>query len=166
MCRLMGFVSSRPETFAAAAGANLSEFIELSAVHCDGWGISAIKHGGQDSKLDRAAEVARTSPNFERALANTNSDGALLHLRWATTGIGINENNAHPFMHDGYTFIHNGAIYPKDALDSYIAEDLRHFILGDTDSERYFYFLLTEIRKYGLIAVSYTHLTLPTIYSV
>ncbi len=151
MCRLMGFVSSRPETFAAAAGANLSEFIELSAVHCDGWGISAIKQGGQDSKLDRAAEVARTSPDFERALTNTNSDGALLHLRWATTGIGINENNAHPFMHDGYTFIHNGAIYPKDALDSYIAEDLRQFILGDTDSERYFYFLLTEIRRYGLI---------------
>jgi predicted glutamine amidotransferase len=54
-------------------------------------------------------------------------------------------------MHDGYTFIHNGAVYPKDALDDYIADPLRQYILGDTDSEQYFYFLLTEIYKLGLV---------------
>ncbi len=151
MCRLMGFVSSQPETFAAAVGANLSEFIDLSAIHCDGWGISAIEHGAKKTQLNRAAEIARTSPDFESAITNTNTDGALLHLRWATSGIPVSENNSHPFMNDGYTFIHNGAIYPKDALDEYIADQLRQYILGDTDSEKYFYFLLTEINKLGLI---------------
>jgi len=151
MCRLMGFVSCQPETFAVAAGANLSEFIDLSDIHCDGWGISAIEHGAKKTQLNKAAEVARTSPDFESAITNTSTDGALLHLRWATAGIPVSEKNSHPFMHDGYTFIHNGAIYPKDALDPYIADQLRQYILGDTDSEKYFYFLLTEIKKLGLI---------------
>ena len=151
MCRLMGFVSREPETFAVAAGANLSEFIDLSAVHCDGWGISALDHGSKQTRLNKAAEVARTSQDFESTITNTSTNGALLHLRWATTGIPVSENNSHPFMYDGYTFIHNGAIYPKDALDPYIDDQLRQFILGDTDSEKYFYFLLTEIHKFGVI---------------
>lgn len=151
MCRLMGFVSSEPETFLAAAGNNLPEFIELSSIHCDGWGISAIEYGANTTKLDRAPELARSSSEFADVIAQTNSDGALLHLRWATAGMPVSENNTHPFVHGGYTFIHNGAIYPKNDLDDFIAKELKEFIKGETDSERYFYFLLTEINKLGLI---------------
>jgi len=151
MCRLMGYVSSQPESFADAAGKNLPEFIELSSVHCDGWGISTLESGSDTPELSRAPETARDSKTFLTALSNTNTDGALLHLRWATSGIPVGENNTHPFVHDGYTFIHNGAIYPKNALDEFIDQDMRSNIQGDTDSERYFYYLLTEIRKHGVI---------------
>ena len=151
MCRLMGYVSSKPETFADAVGENLSEFIELSSVHCDGWGISALDSGSSTPELSRAPETARESRTFLTALSNTNTDGALLHLRWATSGIPVGENNTHPFVHDGFTFIHNGAIYPKNALDEFIDKDLKTNIQGDTDSERYFFFLLTEIRKHGVV---------------
>jgi len=151
MCRLMGFVSSHPETFAVAAGGNLSVFIELSAIHCDGWGISALDHRATSVQLNKAAEIARTSSNFISVIENTCTDGALLHFRWATAGIPVSDTNSHPFTHDGYTFIHNGAIYPVDALNLYISDQFRQFILGDTDSEMYFYFLLTEIKKFGLI---------------
>lgn len=150
MCRLMGYVSSQPETFADAAGKNLPEFIELSSVHCDGWGISALDSGSDRANLSRAPETARDSKTFLEAISNTNTDGALLHLRWATSGIPVGENNTHPFVHDGYTFIHNGAIYPKNSLDEFIDQDLKTEIKGDTDSERYFFFLLTEIRKFGV----------------
>jgi len=150
MCRLMGYVSSKPETFAAAAGKNLPEFIELSSVHCDGWGISALDSRSNKPELSRAAETARDSKTFLEVLSKTNSDGALLHLRWATSGIPVGENNTHPFVFDGFTFIHNGAIYPKNALDDLIDSELKSKVQGDTDSERYFYFLLTQIRKLGM----------------
>ena len=151
MCRLMGYVSSQPETFEDAVGKNLPEFIELSSVHCDGWGISALDSGSSTPELSRAPETARESKTFLTALSNTNTDGALLHLRWATSGIPVGENNTHPFVHNGFTFIHNGAIYPKNALDDLIDSDLKSQVQGDTDSERYFYFILTEIRKLGII---------------
>lgn len=151
MCRLMGYVSSQPETFADAAGKNLPEFIELSSIHCDGWGISTLDSGSNAPELSRAPEKALDSKTFLDVLSNSKTDGALLHLRWATSGIPVGENNTHPFVHGGYTFIHNGAIYPKNSLDEFIAEDLKSKIQGDTDSERYFYYLLTEIRKHGLV---------------
>jgi predicted glutamine amidotransferase len=147
----MGFVSSQPESFADAVGENLKEFIHLSSVHCDGWGIATSDHGSSATHLSRAPELAETSSEFSKTLASTNSDGALLHLRWATAGLPVSESNTHPFTHDGFTFIHNGAIYPPSALDADIAPKFKNSIIGQTDSERYFYFLLSEIDRFGLI---------------
>jgi len=151
MCRLMGFVSSQPESFAQAVGENLNEFIHLSTVHCDGWGIATLDHSSSQTHLSRAPELAETSNEFAQTLASTESDGALLHLRWATSGIPVSENNTHPFTYKGFTFIHNGAIYPPSALEGLIAPKYKGAIIGQTDSERYFYFLLTEIDSLGLV---------------
>ena len=151
MCRLMGYVSSSPESFGEVVGENLQEFIELSSVHCDGWGITTLNRGDDIARLVKAPEIARSSDNFKSTLNNTNADGALMHFRWATSGLPVSEENTHPFTHGGYTFIHNGAIYPPAALDGLINNKYKPFIKGDTDSERYFYFLLTEIDSYGLV---------------
>ena len=63
----------------------------------------------------------------------------------------IKEENTHPFTHKGVSFIHNGSLKEVNALDSLI--DPRYFseIKGDADSERFFYFLLTEIDKNGFV---------------
>ena len=151
MCRLLGFVSAQPQSFGAAAGENLKEFIHLSTVHCDGWGVATLDHDSASAHLSRAPEQAETSEGFIETLEKTQSDGALLHLRWATKGLPVSEDNTHPFLHDGFTFIHNGAIYPANSLDSVIAPKFKSAILGDTDSERYFYFLLTQIESLGLV---------------
>jgi predicted glutamine amidotransferase len=144
-------VSAQPESFAKAVGGNLNEFIHLSTVHCDGWGIATLDHNSAATHLTRAPELAEASATFAKTLAKTESDGALLHLRWATKGLPVSEDNTHPFVKDGYTFIHNGAIYPANALDSDISTKYKTSIIGQTDSERYFYFLLTEIESLGLV---------------
>jgi predicted glutamine amidotransferase len=151
MCRLLGFVSSQPQSFGAAVGENLKEFIHLSTVHSDGWGIATLDHNSSDAHLTRAPEPAEASDLFTKTLAATESDGAMLHLRWATEGMQVSQDNTHPFVHDGFTFIHNGSINPAEALDAYIAPKFKNAIKGQTDSERYFYFLLTEIESLGLI---------------
>lgn len=151
MCRLLGYVSLQPQSFAQAVGEKLPEFISLSSVHCDGWGVATFDHNADESHLTRAPEIAQGSQTFKETISNTKADGALLHLRWATSGIPVSENNTHPFISHGYSFIHNGAIYPANALDSSISQKFKSEIKGETDSERYFYFILSEIEKHGLV---------------
>jgi predicted glutamine amidotransferase len=151
MCRLLGYVSLQPQSFAQAVGEKLPEFVSLSSVHCDGWGVATFDHNSDESHLTRAPEIAQGSQTFKETISNTKTDGALLHLRWATSGIPVSENNTHPFISHGYSFIHNGAIYPSNALDNSISQKFKTEIKGETDSERYFYFILSEIEKHGLV---------------
>ena len=151
MCRLMGFVSNEKTTFDEIVGADFPEFVSLSSVHCDGWGVATINHDEHDAHLDRAPETAVESPDFDKAINAANVDGALLHLRWATAGLPVSENNTHPFIYQDFTFIHNGAIYPPAVLDPLISSKFSALVKGDTDSERYFYFLMTMIEEHGFV---------------
>ena len=151
MCRLLGYVSLKPESFAQAVGEKLPEFVSLSSVHCDGWGVATFDHTSKESQLRRAPEIAQASKTFQETISTTKTDGALLHLRWATSGIPVSEKNTHPFISHGYSFTHNGAIYPATALDSAISQKFKSEIQGETDSERYFYFVLSQIEKHGLV---------------
>lgn len=151
MCRLLGYVSHEKQDFYSAVGPDFSEFVTLSSVHCDGWGFATIEHDQNVAHVRRAPEAAGTSDNFAKAIADSISDGALLHLRWATAGLPVSENNTHPFAYEDISFIHNGATYPPAALESVIEPNLIPLIQGDTDSERYFYFVLTKIKELGFV---------------
>jgi predicted glutamine amidotransferase len=151
MCRLMGYVSPKETTVAEITGANFDQFAQLSTVHKDGWGIATLD-SHKASALIQEPISAITSTTFADSAANLESDGALLHFRWATPGLAINDGNTHPFSFEGYSFIHNGAITPPESLDPFIDSDLGDLRRGDTDSERYFYLLISNIRKSGLVA--------------
>jgi predicted glutamine amidotransferase len=151
MCRLLGYVSQEKETFNSVIGSDFEEFVTLSSVHCDGWGVATIDHDQSVAHVSRAPESAGSSKEFSETIAQSKSDGALLHLRWATAGLPVSENNTHPFAYQDISFIHNGATYPPAALESVIASNLIPLIQGDTDSERYFYFVITKIEELGFI---------------
>lgn len=151
MCRLMGFVSNEKTTFPEIAGSHFSEFVALSSIHCDGWGVATIDHEEEKAHLVRAAEMAHTSSQFDSAIAASRADGGLLHLRWATAGLPVSENNSHPFVYEDFTFIHNGSIYPPNAVDAFIDPAFSWLITGETDSERYFYLMLTMIKHHGFV---------------
>lgn len=151
MCRLLGYVSQDKQTFNSAVGSDFAEFVTLSSVHCDGWGVATIDHDQSVAHMIRQPEAAQTSKEFSSAIEKSVSDGALLHLRWATAGLPVSENNTHPFTYKDISFIHNGATYPPSALEPLIPDELKTRIQGDTDSERYFYFVVTKIEELGFV---------------
>jgi predicted glutamine amidotransferase len=151
MCRLLGFVSHEKQSFDHAVGTDFAEFVTLSSVHCDGWGVATINHDESVAQVVRQPEAAENSKEFSSVIENSISDGALLHLRWATAGLPVSENNTHPFIYQDISFIHNGATYPAAALESQISAELIPLIQGDTDSERYFYFVVSKIKELGFV---------------
>ena len=147
----MGYVSPSKTSFPALVGNEFSDFVALSSVHCDGWGLSTVDKGGSHTVLEKKVESAVQSSTFDNTVSQNVADGALLHLRWATKGLSNSENNTHPFMYGDYSFIHNGSIFPPDAIAPFINPKFLPLIVGDTDSERYFYLVMTEIEKLGLV---------------
>ncbi|MSY56504.1 MAG: hypothetical protein F2703_04525 [Actinobacteria bacterium] len=147
----MGYVSPSKTSFPALVGNEFLDFVALSSVHCDGWGLSTVDKGGSHTVLEKKVEAAAQSSTFDDVVSKNVADGALLHLRWATKGLSISENNTHPFMYGDYSFIHNGSIFPPDAVAPFIDPKFLPLIVGDTDSERYFYLVMTEVEKLGLV---------------
>lgn len=149
MCRLLGYTAPTPTTFNEVVGRNFKEFVKLAGDHCDGWGIASSEN--KKTSLYKEPVAANKSAHFNDEISSHKSNAALLHLRWATEGMAVNENNTHPFTYEDITFIHNGSITPPTALDSVIDKKYLSLAKGDTDSERYFLYLLTQIEKHGFI---------------
>jgi len=149
MCRLMGYVAPTDTTLLEIAGQGFTEFAGLSAKHGDGWGISSVDASGTPTLILEPSR-AKESAKFAEVAASHSADAAILHLRWATSGLSIKEGNTHPFVYDGISFMHNGGVLPPESLDSFIDADLFAHMRGETDSEKYFFLIITEMRKLGL----------------
>ena len=148
MCRLMGYVAPKNLTITEIAGPEFAEFTALSAKHGDGWGYATLDGDKKSLTLDTAR--AKESSKYSETTSQVESSGALLHLRWATLNLDISEGNTHPFTFEDFVFIHNGSINPPKSLDPFNDKDLFDQFRGDTDSERYFYVVISFIRKFGL----------------
>lgn len=151
MCRLMGYVSQKDYSLSEFAGPHFEDFAALSSRHCDGWGVVELEAGTTQPTLVVEPTQASTSEKFKKIAVDTKSNGSLLHLRWATSGLSVKEGNTHPFTHGEISFIHNGGVMPSNSMDAFIDADLFEGMRGDTDSERYFATIITEVRKLGLV---------------
>lgn len=150
MCRLLGFSSNNSSTLPKLLGQDLDNFIALSQIHCDGWGYAHVEHSSHHAENFREPISAIDSSHLTEQIS-TPTDGALLHFRWASKGLDVKESNTHPFTHEGITFIHNGSFSPFDVLKPYIAAEYLRGAQGETDSELYFLYLLTEIKQHGFL---------------
>ncbi|MEI6309786.1 MAG: class II glutamine amidotransferase [bacterium] len=112
------------------------------AGHLDGWGWS---YWGKDGGLRLRKEAA--DPRLP-ACAQTINEMARLHptlvighLRKASPGIPIRQENTHPFCREGWAFAHNGTIHDAGRIPiGNLSPE------GDGDSERFFLFLLNRLR--------------------
>jgi predicted glutamine amidotransferase len=139
MCRLLGVVSATPTSVSQAVGEHvLKDFVALTKIHADGWGISRIRRPGHDPQTEVSAGSALDDPHFASATHDRRSAASLVHLRWATTGLAVQPENSHPFVADRIAMGHNGSIKPMGPLAGLLEPDIVGTLRGSTDSERYF----------------------------
>ena len=145
MCRLLAFTSRERRTFYDVVGSDFEKFVALSAEHKDGWGI------GYEGEVIKDINPAKESELLTQTGKSLETEGALFHLRLASKGITVNIDNNHPFTYGTTTFMHNGTIRPSDAAEEFISEKYKALITGTTDSERFFYALLSQVDELGLV---------------
>jgi predicted glutamine amidotransferase len=149
MCRLFGLhAGGRPvaATFwLLDAPDSLSEQSRRSP---DGAGIGVFGPTGRPA-VDKQPIAAWEDPEFAAAAHELRGTTFVAHVRYASTG-GHAVANTHPFVQDARLFAHNGVVLGLDGLDAHLA-DLSGdaLVQGDTDSERIFALITTEIRRHG-----------------
>jgi predicted glutamine amidotransferase len=138
VCRLLGVVSAVPISVADAVGTGvLKDFVALTKIHGDGWGVAHVDHQAQNPRVEVSAGSALDDPAFTAA-TDRRSVASLVHLRWATSGLAVQPQNSHPFIEDRIAMAHNGSIKPTEPLDELLDPGIAASLRGTTDSERYF----------------------------
>ena len=151
MCRLLGYVATEERTFADVVGEGFENFVELSKEHKHGWGMWACSTDTRKTELVRDLTLAAESKKFAESSTNLKSDGALLHLRLASKGLTVDLSNNHPFIYGDYSFMHNGTIKSIDSVQKFVDPRYLGKFTSTTDSERYFFTILSCIDELGLI---------------
>ena len=151
MCRMFGFRSAVPSGAHRSLIAAENALADQSVLHPDGWGIGWFVD--DDAYVIKSTNAAHACARFERASHRLTSHTFLVHVRRATVGL-VDHVNAHPFRFGRWLFAHNGTIFGFDRLqdwfESQIHPQLLPLILGDTDSEHLFFFLLSRLDAAGV----------------
>jgi predicted glutamine amidotransferase len=146
MCRLLGYCSRGSASVAGLLTKDrLGAFTALSAYHCDGWGMAWYE--GDGPQVRKSPQRAAEEPEYTRLAERALGDLGLVHLRWATPGLGIGYPNSHPFGFGPYTLAHNGAVHPQDRLGEMLPAEWERQLAGSTDSERYLLHIMWRLEE-------------------
>jgi glutamine amidotransferase len=152
MCRIFGFRSVIQSQVHRSLVSADNALLRQSDAHPDGWGVAYYVAGAPH--VIKSVSAAVEDALFRRVSGIVSSETVLAHIRKATQG-ELSTINTHPFQYGQWSFVHNGNIKGfakvRDALLARIPPVLRRFILGDTDSEVFFFLLLGNMsRRYEL----------------
>jgi len=151
MCRLFGFrsrVHSRAHRSLVEAE---NSIVKQAALHPDGWGIGYFV--GRDAYILKSDAGAHDSERFRLASSRLQSQSMVVHVRRATHG-QTDHLNSHPFRFGRWVFAHNGTLWKfpqyKDWIIEQVKPNFRPLILGQTDSEHLFHYLLCRLDAAGV----------------
>jgi len=157
MCRLFLQVSQNNESAASYLVSQQNSLLRQSIndvssrPNSDGWGICWI-NGNKKIEIAKSPQSAFLDPEFKNTCRQIKANIILAHIRRGSIG-EVSFNNTHPFVYNDWAFVHNGHIpFFKDrapALIEQLAPEFRKKISGTTDSELFFYMLLSEIKGFS-----------------
>lgn len=143
MCRLIGACSAEVTEYAFCLQEAPRSLAALSPDHPHGWGL-AVHDGHQSWDVTRNPACAGEDPRFSTAVRAARGKILIAHIRKRTVGV-TSVQNTHPFRRGGWVFAHNGTISDLDFLARRSSGARRREVEGETDSERFFAFLLTAV---------------------
>ena len=125
---------------------SLSAQMAVTPTNGDGFGLGWYG-GGPQPGLFRDVLPAWNDENLKCVAEQVECRLFFAHVR-ASTGAGISRSNCHPFRFENWLFMHNGQIggYAsiRHELDRLIAPEYYRYRLGSTDSETFFFILLSN----------------------
>lgn len=111
----------------------------------DGTGIGYYDDDGAPH-VDKQPIAAFEDRSFASEARTIRSRTYVAHIRHASTG-ALTMANTHPFCERDRLFAHNGAIADLPKLEERLG-DARALVAGETDSERYFALITSEIDRH------------------
>lgn len=149
MCRLFGFRSILNSKVHSSLVHADNALASQSMRHPDGWGVAFYREN--IPHLIRSTDRAFDDHIFHKVSGVVSSQTVLAHIRKATQG-KLTLLNCHPFQYGHWVFAHNGNLKNfdsyRDKIFELVSDELKPFILGNTDSEHVFYLLLSLIKKH------------------
>ncbi len=143
MCRLLGVVASESTEFRFSLAEAPRSLSFLSSEHPHGWGL-AVHRRGEGWRHHRHAVRAGDCPLFQRVAASAQGEVLVAHIRKRTVG-PVGPLNTHPFRRGRWVFAHNGTIDDVGWLERETSSARASEIEGETDSERFFAWVLTRL---------------------
>lgn len=167
MCRLFGFKSAVLSRAHRSLVAAQNALAVQAREHRDGWGIGYF-HGGE-AWLLKKEQGAADCESFRRASERLSAHTLLVHVRRATVG-SVTPLNVHPFRHGRWLFAHNGTVHGFDKIRPILLREtpstLSEHILGDTDTETLFHWLLGRLARSGLDPSGVSPVSVPMLTEV
>lgn len=117
----------------------------------DGFGVGWYVAGDGPPAVFRSLTPAWNNRNLLDLARAIESGCILAHVRAATSGLEVMEQNCHPFTHGRYAFMHNGDAggfrkIRRELLDS-LSDEAFDSVAGTTDSEHLFAAFRDELAR-------------------
>jgi len=148
MCRMLGVVSASSRSFTLLLEEAPRSMATLSEHHPDGWGI-AVGQRGSGWTVHRSVTRANDDAEFHATSSHALGDIIIAHVRQKTRG-EVTLRNTHPFEAAPWIFTHNGTVNNLEFLERNISPKRSRAVLGETDSERLFAFLMTRLDELSI----------------
>jgi glutamine amidotransferase len=147
MCRLLGIVSSETTDYRFCLRHAPRSLAAVSREHPHGWGL-AVHERARGWQVHRHVACAGDDERFHATADTSRGEVLVAHVRKRTVG-PLAVHNTHPFRRGRWVFAHNGTIEDMAFLERHAAPERLAEVEGDTDSERYFAYLLTFVDRAG-----------------
>jgi glutamine amidotransferase len=147
MCRLLGAVTAEVATHFDVLQDAPRSLAALSPDHPHGWGL-AVHDGRHGWDVHKGPACAQGDERFHAAARTVRGRMLVAHVRKRTVGPTSIENT-HPFRRGRWIFAHNGTIQDVAHLTRRASGARLREVEGDTDSERFFAYLLTAVDRAG-----------------
>ncbi len=148
MCRLLGIVASEETEFRVMLREAPRSLARLSREHGDGWGLAVYKEE-RGWEVHKSVLAADGDAGFHDRAMKSRGQVLVSHVRKKTVGTSRIENT-HPFVRDGWVLAHNGTIVDVEFLRARTSGERLAELVGETDSELLFAFILTRLDEAGV----------------